>query len=79
MPFGAGWAADGFWLLSTARVKRMGVRLPNWEQMKERGRFELFLGAAQTAAFQQACKGSLASFASLDDLVPPLRAAAAGL
>jgi amidase len=50
----------------------MSVRLPSPEQIKELGAgFGLVLTSDETAAFQQAFKGSLASFARLDELVPP--------
>jgi hypothetical protein len=58
----------------------MSVRLPSLEQKRELGgRFELVPPPAQTTALQRAFKGSLASFARLEELVPPGRAAAAGL
>src|SRR5882757_7500571 len=50
----------------------MSVRLPSLEQIKELGAgFGLVLTSDETSAFQQAFKGSLASFARLDELVPP--------
>jgi hypothetical protein len=58
----------------------MSVRLASLEQKRELGgRFELVPPPAQSTALQRAFKGSLASFARLEELVPPGRAAAAGL
>jgi len=50
----------------------MPVRLPTLEQIEDLGSdFGLVLNADEIAAFQQAFKGSLASYGRLDELVPP--------
>lgn len=50
----------------------MSVRLPTLDQIKGLGAgFGLVLTSEETAAFQQAFKGPLASYARLDELVPP--------
>src|ERR1700716_3672482 len=50
----------------------MVVRLPTLAQISDLGsNFGLVLTAEEVAAFQQAFKGSLASYGRLDELVPP--------
>lgn len=50
----------------------MPVRLPTLEQIENLGSdFGLVLDADELVAFQQAFKGSLASYGRLDELVPP--------
>ena len=50
----------------------MAVRLPTLAQIEELGAgFGLVLTADEIAGFQQAFKGSLASYGRLDELVPP--------
>src|SRR6202795_3153004 len=50
----------------------MSVRLPTLEQIEKLGSdFGLVFSADELVAFQQAFKGSLASYGRLDELVPP--------
>src|SRR2546423_14102073 len=50
----------------------MVVRLPTLEQIDSLGsQFGLALTADEVAAFQQAFKGPVASYARLEELVPP--------
>jgi amidase len=56
----------------------MPVRLPTLEQTRDLGRgFGLALSEDEVAAFQRAFKGSIASYARLDALVPPALSAVA--
>src|SRR5436853_6396569 len=56
----------------------MGVRLPTLEQIENLGSgFGLVLNPDETAAFQQAFKGPLASYGRLDELVAPALASVA--